>query len=100
MRPSWDEMYASSSKFNILAPSKRGTGPRGGKTYTKPSGYAAIPGTGPEGETCGSCKHMVRKRMGNVYRKCGLMRAHWTGGGKTDILAKSPACSRWEGKGE
>ena len=43
-------------------------------------GYAAIPGTGPAGETCGSCAHLVRKEMAKVYRKCGLMQAHWTGG--------------------
>lgn len=100
MRPTWEELYASASKFNILPDSGPALGPKGGKNYVRPSGYAAIPGTGPEGETCRSCKHIVRRRNANVYRKCGLMRAHWTGGGKTDILAKSPACSRWEGKGE
>ncbi|HKS74292.1 MAG TPA: hypothetical protein VJQ82_13910 [Terriglobales bacterium] len=99
MRPGWDELYASASKFNILAPSKRGTGPRGGKTYTKPSGYAAIPGTGPEGETCRSCKHMVRRRNANVYRKCGLMRPRWTGGSKADYLGEVSRVFALGGKG-
>lgn len=58
--------------------------------------YADVPGTGPAGETCKTCKHYHRKEMGKVYRKCELMRAHWTGGGGTDILASAPACSKWE----
>lgn len=61
-----------------------------------PAGYAASPGTGPTGETCGTCKHHVVKAMAKRYHKCGLMRACWTGGGKTDIRVKAPACLRWE----
>ena len=60
-----------------------------------PRGYAAIPGTGPAGETCRSCKHLVRKRMGKTYLKCGLMTRYWTGGGGSDVRAKSPACRHW-----
>jgi hypothetical protein len=59
-------------------------------------GYAAVPGSGPVGETCKSCKHLVRKSMAKTYLKCGLMRAHWTGGGGTDVRAASPACRNWE----
>jgi hypothetical protein len=58
--------------------------------------YAAAPGTGPDGETCGSCAHIAHVRFANVYRKCGLMRVKWTGGGGTDIKARSAACSKWE----
>jgi len=61
-----------------------------------PRGYAAQPGTGPAGETCRSCRHYVRKHLAKAYLKCALMRAHWTGGGSTDIRAGSPACKRWE----
>lgn len=57
--------------------------------------YADYPGTGPKDETCGSCKHLVRKQMASVYLKCGLCRQWWTGGGGTDIKARSPACSKW-----
>lgn len=60
----------------------------------KRKGYAAPPGTGPVGQTCRTCKHFARRR--SRYLKCGLMRAHWTGGTGTDILAKSPACRCWE----
>jgi hypothetical protein len=61
-----------------------------------PRGYVMPPGTGPEGETCGSCKHLYRNQMSKVYLKCNLNRAKWTGGGASDIRAKSPACKKWE----
>lgn len=63
---------------------------------TKSGLYADTPGTGPAGETCRTCRHMVRKLLARVYRKCGLCRRHWTGGGATDVKAMSPACSKWE----
>lgn len=61
-----------------------------------PRGYAAPPGTGPEGETCQSCKHIARVQHSKVYIKCRLNQAKWTGGPKTDIRARSPACAKWE----
>lgn len=61
-----------------------------------PAGYAATPGTGPDGETCKSCRHYVRRQFAKTYLKCGLMAHAWTGGRKTDVLAASPACVRWE----
>lgn len=57
--------------------------------------YAALPGTGPDGETCGSCEHIARHPSGH-YRKCALVRDRWTHGPGTDIKARSPACSKWE----
>lgn len=65
------------------------------KPKTKKTGHAWRPGTGPEGETCKSCKHLVRKSMSKVYLKCGLMAAHWTGGAGTDVRASDPACREW-----
>jgi hypothetical protein len=62
-------------------------------SHAKQWGYIMPPGTGPAGETCGSCRHIMRTRR---YRKCRLNEANWTGGFKTDVLARSPACSRWE----
>ena len=59
-------------------------------------GYAALPGTGPAGETCATCRHHYRKRMAKVYHKCLLAKHLWTGGTKSDIRTRSPACSRWE----
>jgi hypothetical protein len=59
-------------------------------------GYAARPGSGPAGETCATCKHLCRIRHAKTYLKCGLVKHAWTGGPKTDIRAKSPACQLWE----
>jgi hypothetical protein len=58
--------------------------------------YADRPGTGPEGETCGSCNHLARKCLARTYLKCALMQGKWTGGGGTDVKARAPACSKWE----
>ena len=65
---------------------------------SKKHGHAALPGTGPAGETCGSCKHLYRKLMAKTYLKCELMHAHWTGGEGTDVRAGDAACRRWEVK--
>lgn len=60
-------------------------------------GHAAPPGTGPEGETCGTCTHLVRTgRSRRCYPKCGLIRAAWTHGPKTDIRIRDKACRKWE----
>ena len=71
----------------------------GGDTRTYAgNGYAADPGTGPAGETCGSCRHIGRIRLSKTYTKCNLGRANWTHGAGTDIRHKDPACSKWEPK--
>jgi hypothetical protein len=54
------------------------------------------PGSGPAGETCGSCRHCARIRRAKTYLKCELMRFQWTSGAATDIRAKWPACKAWE----
>lgn len=58
--------------------------------------HAAPMGSGPEGETCGSCANLYRKHMSKTYLKCGLCKAHWTGGGGTDVKARDAACSKWQ----
>jgi len=83
----------------IQPPPSGQRGPKGGKHYTRPNGYASMPGTGPAGETCGSCKYACRQRnySGNKYWiKCELRRALWTSGRGSDILAGSPACEKWQ----
>lgn len=60
--------------------------------------YAAQPGGGPEGETCGSCAHLRRKQMAKTYLKCALTAKAWTGGAGTDVKARAPACSKWQKK--
>ena len=71
---------------------------KAGVVHRKPTvknGYEAPPGTGPEGETCGTCRH---KRTCGKFIKCELRRATWTSGPGTDILARTPACSKWEAR--
>ena len=65
---------------------------------TPPAGYVAPPGTGPAGETCGSCAHCRyrKNRRGRHFYKCALAVAAWTGGRGSDVLLKSPACRRWQ----
>lgn len=57
--------------------------------------HADVPGSGPEGETCGTCSNLYRNRLSKTYLKCGLMRSYWTGGAGTDVRAKDAACSHW-----
>jgi hypothetical protein len=64
-----------------------------------PTGYAGIPGKGPSGESCKTCKHLhKRPHTAGSYHKCSLMSHTWTGGRKTDVIVKSPACQKWEPK--
>jgi hypothetical protein len=67
-------------------------------TRSKKTGHAAPPGTGPEGETCGSCEHLFRNSMARTYFKCLLRRSTWTGGFGTDVRVRDPACKHWEAK--
>lgn len=66
-----------------------------GKHYVAPRGGADRPGTGPAGETCGSCQHIVATGRRGKFHKCDLNRACWTSGPKTDIRVRWPACSKW-----
>jgi ribosomal protein L37AE/L43A len=58
-------------------------------------GHAAVPGSGPAGETCGTCAHAVVREMSKNYWKCGLSKARWTGGAGTDVRKRDPACEKW-----
>jgi hypothetical protein len=74
--------------------------PLRGKKKRKPTpgrGHAWKPGTGPAGETCGTCAHRVVSR-GNSrnFQKCGKNRSAWTRGPGSDIRAKDAACKFWE----
>lgn len=62
-------------------------------------GHAARPGTGPAGETCGTCASIRRVQGGgHTYFKCFLIRANWSHGPGTDIRKKDAACSFWKGE--
>ncbi len=71
----------------------------GQRKPTPLKGYAAEPGTGPPGETCGSCRHHRVIRYSKSYHKCEEFKnqgGKWTGGPGTDIRVRSPACRFWE----
>jgi hypothetical protein len=60
------------------------------------NGYAGTPCTGPDGETCGSCRHSKRHGTSNrYYYKCHHERAYRSGSCATDIKLKTPACEYW-----
>ena len=66
------------------------------------NGYAAESGTGPNGETCGSCRHFIRRR-GGKYFKCFLIVGNndtGTHGAGTDIRKGAAACQFWEKRAE
>jgi len=67
------------------------------KKRGQPNGYPRRPGTGPEDETCGTCKHACRVSIpsGRKFWKCELLNFRWTHGPGTDIRLKSPACKFW-----
>lgn len=68
---------------------------------TVKNGYAAPPGSGPEGMRCADCTHKrsLGRSRGKHFIKCELRRSTWTKGEGTDILARSPACNKFEKKG-
>lgn len=66
-----------------------------GKHYVEPRGHAWAKGTGPAGETCGTCRHIESVWRGR-YLKCGLNKANWSRGRASDIRARDAACRHWE----
>ncbi len=72
--------------------------PKVGRGRSIRKGFAAMPGTGPDGETCGSCAHcyFVQPNVKRFY-KCRLTKL--THGAASDIKKRSPACARWEAQG-
>ena len=69
---------------------------RNGRSTPVPRGHAAPIGTGPTGESCGTCARLWRGAGAQAYLKCALMREIWTRGGATDVRARDAACRRWE----
>ena len=66
---------------------------------TKAGGHYAAPGSGPAGQTCGTCRHAKRIDLSSksIY-KCELARQCWTGGRGSDIRLKDAACGGWRAK--
>lgn len=64
----------------------------------KPSiGYAGMPGAGPAGEACKSCKWRKRVQHGvRCFNKCGHARGYDSRSEASDIRVSMPACEYWE----
>jgi hypothetical protein len=54
------------------------------------------PGTGPAGESCGTCEKLREHHYSRTYFKCAVMKRFWTRGPGTDIRKKDSACLAWE----
>lgn len=77
--------------------------PRPGSVRSaKANGYAARPGSGPEGQTCGTCANCAVRELANRHVfKCRLLVRSWSACRSTDVLKSSPACKHWQqGEGE
>lgn len=62
-----------------------------------PKGYPRRPGSGPAGQTCGTCVYAIDiDYHGRCYYKCAIIKHRWTHGPGTDIKLKSPACELWQ----
>ena len=61
-------------------------------------GHYARPGSGPAGETCGTCQHycVISSGSGKTFRKCERTKGTWTHGPGSDVRKKDPACLGWE----
>ena len=67
----------------------------GSRTYQAPQlrGYADFPGSGPAGETCGSCAHHVTfHKRGQDHHRCFWMERLW---GRNDAADIDPDARSW-----
>lgn len=71
-------------------------GPREPKRNERVPCTAGPIGSGPAGETCKTCAHLVGVQFAKTYWKCGLMKRFWTGGSGTDVKRAWAACEKWE----
>ncbi len=83
--------------FATLAPHAR-SAPGARRREPVPRGHFAPIGSGPAGETCGSCRHLFRRELAKAYLKCQRSREIWTGGRATDVRLNDAACRGWEAK--
>ena len=60
-------------------------------------GYAAKPGTGPQGETCNTCAHcrLRASRAARHFYKCHLLIGQWTNGRATDVVCQDMRAPYW-----
>lgn len=61
-----------------------------------PNPMVYLHGPGPEGSTCGACKHLEGHAYARMYWKC-TMRGDLTHGAATDQRRRWPGCALFEG---
>jgi hypothetical protein len=54
------------------------------------------PGSGPRGQSCGTCAKLCGRAFRKTYFKCHVLKKFWSAGRGTDIRKKDPACMSWE----
>jgi hypothetical protein len=54
------------------------------------------PGSGPRGQSCGTCAKLCARHFSKTYFKCHVLMGSWTSGRATDVRKKDPACLCWE----
>jgi hypothetical protein len=54
------------------------------------------PGSGPPGQSCGTCAKLCVRDFKHKYFKCNVLKKFWTAGPATDVRKKDPACMSWE----
>jgi len=73
--------------------------PFNGLKHPKRPCTPALIGSGPSGETCGSCKHCSQVQYHDKpYRKCDLVKVSWSHGTGSDIKTGWSACRCWESR--
>jgi hypothetical protein len=59
--------------------------------------HPSPPGSGPAGQSCGTCAKCVKREFTHHnYYKCLVMAKFWTAGLGTDVRLKDLACKSWE----
>jgi hypothetical protein len=54
------------------------------------------PGSGPPGQSCGTCAKLRARTFNRTYFKCNVLKKFWSAGRATDVRKKDPACICWE----
>lgn len=54
------------------------------------------PGSGPPGQSCGTCAKLCERVFRKTYFKCHVLKRFWSAGPATDVRKKDPACMAWE----
>lgn len=54
------------------------------------------PGSGPRGQSCGTCAKLCTREYRRKFFKCRVLMKHWTRTRATDVQLRDAACLAWE----